>query len=188
MVANEMRSNYPEKEVSDMAFILSQIFGFIVFVLVFISTQSKNMKTALLCQIGCNGLGGLSYVLLGGFSGCGVYLVATLQSAIFYFIRKNEKEEPKWLNPVFLAAYLACSAATFKGWLDVVPTVAAVLCAFALAQKNPSKYRIIILLNGLLWLIYDVFVGAYTMLASHIVAVSSALLGIIRLDIMKKTK
>ena len=70
-----------------MAYILSQIFGFLVFLFVFASAQTKNMKNALLCQIGCNGFGMLSYVLLGGFSGCGIYLIATIQSAIFYFIR-----------------------------------------------------------------------------------------------------
>ena len=171
-----------------MAYILSQIFGFLVFLFVFASAQTKNMKNALLCQIGCNGFGMLSYVLLGGFSGCGIYLIATIQSAIFYFIRKSGKDEPKWLNPVIIVAYLACSAATLKGWLDLVPMLAAVLCAVGLAQKKPTNYRIILLLNGAIWLIYDVFMGAYTMLASHIITVGSALLGIIRLDLRKKTE
>ncbi len=171
-----------------MAYILSQIFGFLVFLFVFASAQTKNMKNALLCQIGCNGFGMLSYVLLGGFSGCGIYLIATIQSAIFYFIRKSGKDEPKWLNPVIVIAYIACSAATLKGWLDLVPMLAAVLCAVGLAQKKPTNYRIILLLNGAIWLIYDVFMGAYTMLASHIITVGSALLGIIRLDLRKKTE
>lgn len=170
-----------------MPYILSQIFGFLVFLFVFASAQTKNMKDALLCQIGCNGFGMLSYVLLGGFSGCGIYLIATVQSAIFFFIRRSGKEEPKWLNPVIIVAYMACSVATLKGWLDLVPMLAAVLCAIGLAQKKPKNYRIVLLLNGVIWLIYDVFVGAYTMLASHIITVGSALLGIIRLDILKKT-
>lgn len=170
-----------------MPYILSQFFGFLVFLFVFASAQTKNMKDALLCQIGCNGFGMLSYVLLGGFSGCGIYLIATVQSAIFFFIRRSGKEEPKWLNPVIIVAYMACSVATLKGWLDLVPMLAAVLCAIGLAQKKPKNYRIVLLLNGIIWLIYDVFVGAYTMLASHIITVGSALLGIIRLDILKKT-
>ncbi len=171
-----------------MAYILSQIFGFLVFLFVFASAQTKNMKDALLCQIGCNGFGMLSYVLLGGFSGCGIYLIATAQSVIFFFIRKNGKEEPRWLNPVIIVAYMVCSVATLKGWLDLVPMLAAVLCAIGLAQKKPTNYRIILLLNGTIWLIYDVFMGAYTMLASHIITVGSALLGIIRLDLLKKTE
>ena len=34
----------------------------------------------------------------------------------------------------------------------------------------------------------DVFMGAYTMLLPHIITVGSALLGIIRLDLLKKTE
>lgn len=169
-----------------MATIVSQILGGIVFVLVFVSMQSGRMERVLLCQIGCNGLGMLSYVLLGGFSGCGIYLVATLQSGIFFFLRKSNREAPKWLNPVIVAAYLACSALSLKGWLDLVPMAAAVLCALGISQKKASNYRIVMLLNGAVWIVYDLFIGAYTMLASHVITVGSALLGILRLDLFKK--
>lgn len=169
-----------------MEYIVSQILGFIVFLFVFASMQTKNIKTVLLCQIGCNGFGMISYVLLGGFSGCGIYLVATVQSVVFFFIRNSGKEEPKWLKPVIIIAYIACSAVTLKGWLDLVPMLAAVLCALGIAQKKPTNYRIIMLLNGAVWVIYDVCMGAYTMLASHVITIGAALLGIIRLDLLKK--
>ena len=171
-----------------MAYILSQILGFIVFFFVFASMQSKNMKTVLLCQIGCNGLGMLSYVLLGGFSGCGIYLVATVQSVLFYFIRRSGKQEPKWLYPIIIAAYIGCSIATFQGALDLIPMAAAVCCAVGILQKKSSNYRITMVLNGVIWMVYDLFVGAYTMLASHIITFVSALLGIIRLDLCKSKK
>ena len=166
--------------------ILSQVFGILVFVFVFASMQTKNIKSVLLCQIIINGLGMLSYVLIGGFSGCGIYLVATAQSVIYYVIRRTGREEPRWLKPVILAAYLLCSVVAFKEALDVVPMAAAVLCALGISQQKPSKYRILILLNGAVWMIYDIFIGAYGMLASHAVTVVSALSGIIRFDIMKK--
>ena len=91
--------------------------------------QSKNIKSVLLCQIGCNALGMLSYVLL-----------------------------------------------------------AAILCAIALIQKKPSNYHIAILLNGAVWLVYDMAIGAYAMLASHGITVIAALIGIVRLDVLKKEK
>ena len=73
-----------------MPYILSQVLGFFVFLFVFASMQTKNMKYVLICQIGCNGLGMLSYILLGGFSGCGIYLIATVQSVIFFYIRTQD--------------------------------------------------------------------------------------------------
>ena len=124
----------------------------------------------------------------GGFSGCGIYLVATIQSILFFFIRKSEKSEPRWLGPVMICAYLLCSVVSFQTWLDLIPMAAAVLCAVSMIQKKSEYYRIIMLLNGSVWSVYDLSISAYTMLASHIITIAAALWGIIRLDIMKKSK
>lgn len=169
-----------------MEYILSQIFGFLVFIFVFLSMQMTKMKYTLLCQLFCNGLGMFSYVLIGGFSGFGIYLIATIQCLVFFLLRSSGKEAPRWTYPIIYAAYIGCSVLTFHEALDIVPLIAALLCASALIQKQPSKYRIIVLLNGITWIIYDICIGAYTMLATHIFSVSSALSGIIRLDISKK--
>jgi len=87
-----------------------------------------------------------------------------------------------------VTAYLLCSVLTFKGWLDLVPMVAAVLCALGISQKKPTNYRILILLNGAVWTVYDVAIGAYAMLAGHMFTVLSALSGIIRFDLLKKAE
>jgi hypothetical protein len=165
--------------------LISQIVGGIVLVVVFISMQTKNIKLVMVCQVICNSLGAASYILLGGFSGSGIYLVATAQSVIFMILRLKEREAPLWLNIVIMAAYIGCSLITFKTYLDVFPLIAAILCAVSLSQKNPKYYRITMLLNGATWTVYDVFIGAFTMLASHIVTSVSAAIGIIRLDIKK---
>ena len=172
-----------------MAYIISQIIGVLVCIFVVISLQTKNIKFAMLCQLICFGLGTACYFLLdGGLSGCGIYLVATLQSLLFFILRTKEKEEPRWIYPIIFAAYLGCSLLTFKGPLDIVPMIAALLCALALIQKKPFLYRTILLLNGIVWVIYDVFLPevAYSMLVTHVIVALSALVGIIRLDILKK--
>ena len=148
--------------------------------------QMKDMKKTLFCQLCCNLFGMLSYVFLGGLSGWGIYLIAAVQSLVLFLYRKAKKEPPKLVSAVFFIAYLLFSLLAFRGARDVVPLVAAMLCALALIQENATRYRLIILLNGAMWIIYDLFLGAYTMLASHIFTVVSALSGIIRLDIMKK--
>lgn len=167
---------------------ISEVLGILVCVCVFISMQTKNIKYTMLWQILCNGIGVLSYALTaeGGFSGMAIYLVATLQSVLFFVLRLKEKNEPKWIYPIIFAAYIGCSLLTFSGARDLVPMAAALLCALALIQKKPTYYRIIILLNGVLWIVYDIFVHNYGMLASHIITVASALIGIIRIDILKK--
>ena len=178
-----------DKEVlNTMAYFLSQICGGLVFVAVFLALQMSDMKRSLLWQIVCNVLGMLSYVLIGGISGCGIYLVAALQSLVLYLYRRSEMEAPHWLYPIIFAAYMGCSALTFRGTEDIVPGVAALLCAFALIQKNTLHYRLLLLLNGMTWIVYDLVLEAYGMLASHIFVVASAVLGLVRFHILKKDK
>ena len=173
-----------------MEYIISQVLGVIVCLFIIVSMLVKDIRIVMFCQIGCNGVGTISYVLLGGFAGCGIYLIATFQSILFFFIRKNGKQEPRWLQPLLIVAYVVCSAFTFKVALDLVPMVAAIFCAIGISQKKPTNYRIIMLMNSLIWCFYDIFVQAYTMLASHLITVGSALIGLIFFDIIRyfKTK
>ncbi len=166
--------------------IISQVSGVLICFFAVASMQTKNIKYTMLFQLLCNGLGMISYLLLDGFSGFGIYLVATLQSLAFFLLTAFNKKEPVWVYPIIFAAYIGCSLLTFKEALDIVPMIAALLCALALIQKKPSSYRIVILLNGSVWIIYDICIGSYGMLASHIITVASALFGIIRIDILKK--
>ena len=65
--------------------IFSQVSGVLVAIAAVTSMQLKNIKAVLTCQLICNGLGALSYILCGGTSGFGIYLVALVQS-LMYFI------------------------------------------------------------------------------------------------------
>lgn len=169
-----------------MSYILSQIFGIISSAAAILSLQTKNIKHVLICQLLCNSTGAVSYILTGGLSGCGIYVIAILQSLIYSVYRIKEKKAPKILAAVFIASYIICSVLTYRVPYDLLSAAAAMTCAFALIQENSSVYRIFILMNGLIWLVYDFILGAYTMMFSHIATVVSATIGIIRFDIKKK--
>ena len=169
--------------------IISQICGIIVCIAAIVSMQLKNVKYILVCQLICNGLGALSYVLDGGFTGCGIYLIAILQSVVYYLLRQKQKNTPALLSVCFGVAYLICSLVLFKDYRDMFSMVAALTCAAALSQSKSSMYRFFMLLNGAIWLTYDVTIGASLgMAVSHIVTTLSAAVGIIRLDIKRNKK
>lgn len=166
--------------------IISQILGALSCVFAISSMQLKNIKIIMLCQLLCNLLGMFSYVLSDGFSGFGIYLVATLQSFGFFLLRSFNKEEPRWIYPIIFAAYILCSLLTFKTAWDIAPMIAALLCALALIQKKPVHYRVVILLNCLVWMVYDLHIQNFAMLITHLITAASGLIGIIRNDIVKK--
>lgn len=169
-----------------MAYILSQIIGAIVAVAAILSLQLKNVKAILICQLICNGLGGVSYILLGGLAGFMLHVVATVQTILFFIIRSKNLKEPKYLSWIFVAAFLACSLATFQSAVDIFSLIAAVACSLALCCKKPSHYRICMLINCGCWLLYDASVAAYTMILTHGAVVISSIVGIIRLDLKKE--
>lgn len=169
-----------------MEFWFSQICGLIVSVAAIISMQLNKMSSILISLIICNGIGALSYIAVGGLSGCGIYIVALVQVIAYYILRKKFEKVPMWIAWCFIGAFLICSVATYKGPIDLISGAASLTCALALIQEKPSNYRIFMLMNGILWLLYDVNVGAYTMIISHIATALSAGVGIVRLDIKKK--
>lgn len=165
-----------------MEFVISQILGVFVSIAAIISMQLKNVKSILVCQLICNALGAFSYIYVGGFSGCGIYFVALFQTVLYYYLRKREINTSNILTAFFVLAYLFCSITTYKGYEDVFSAVAAVTCALALSQNKAFMYRLFMLFNGCIWSVYDISVGAYTMIISHAVTALSAFVGMIRLD------
>ncbi len=169
-----------------MEFWISQVCGLIVSVAAITSMQLKNIKAILICQLICNGVGALSYILLDGLSGCGIYLVALGQSIVYFLFRIKNKKSPLWIAVIFIALFLVCSLATYQSLRDLISALAAMTCALSLIQEKASGYRFFMLLNGIIWMVYDINVSAYTMIISHIVTALSAGIGIIRLDIKRK--
>ena len=169
-------------------FIISQILGGIVSVAAMLSMQFKKLKFILICQLVCNVVGSVSYLLLdGGLSGFGIYIIALAQTIVFFVIRNSERSAPSYLGYVFAFAFLICSISTYSNYNDLFSLAAAQTCAFALSQEKSSNYRLLMLLNGFIWILYDVNVQAYTMIVSHAITAVSALIGIIRLDIKKNS-
>ena len=157
----------------------SEVLGLIVSLIVILSMQLKNVRHILVCQLLINGIGALTYVLQDGFSGCGIYLVALVQTVVYFILRVKKISAPAWLAALFAVLFVLCSA-------DIISAVAALTCALGIAQNKPSNYRICMLLNGLIWMAYDITLGAYTMIISHAVTFLSAGIGIVRLDLKKQ--
>lgn len=171
----------------DVAFFL----GLITSLTALISFQLKDMRLVLICQIICNGTGAVSYLLAptSGLSGFAIFAVAILQCIVFFILRCKGVNEPKFAAYVFAAGYLACSLLTYKSPLDIFSAAAAQTCAFGVAQKNASFYRLLLLFNGILWLTYDLLLpAAITITLAHVITIASSFIGIVRLDILAKRK
>lgn len=166
----------------------SMICGIISVITVAGSMLFKNIRTVLIINFLCNIAGAMPYMVKGEFSACGLYFVAAAQCAVFLGYRFLKKEPPKYFTGVFAAMFILVSVLAFKKPLDILAMLAAVTCALALSQKTSTGYRVIMVINGVLWLVFDILSKTYDMLPAHIITAAVALIGIARLDLGIGTK
>lgn len=160
--------------------------------------KGRNMKTILILAFLGNGFVAISYLLDGsGLNGAASCLLGATQSIINYFFNKKEKELPRWLVAVYALSFVVVNiVVSFQSLLTSAKAI--ILCVLAICgclafvmcigQKNGAKYRFWTIVNMVMWCIYDMISGAYSVLATHIVQLTFAVVGMIIHDRKKETK
>lgn len=163
--------------------LLSQVCGIISLITVVGSMMFKNIKLVLAINLICNISGAIPYLVNGQISACGLYFVASAQAIVFLWYRFFKKEPPKYFTGVFAAMFLLVSVLGYQTPLDIIAMLAAVTCALALAQKSSTMYRVFMVINGVLWLVFDILTKTYNMLPAHIITAAAAIFGILKVDL-----
>lgn len=168
--------------------LLSQIVGYVGTVVSLISVQQKKMMNVLILGIFCNFLSASSNFLIGGFSGGCICVVALLQTVVSLLLERKQKRMPVWGVVIFIAAYIGITALTYESWHDIFPCVGACMFALAIIQKQSSRFRFFMVLNAALWIIYELTLTPpnYAMAVTFVLQLISTVIGIIRLDLLKK--
>lgn len=171
-----------------MGFIVAQILGILGTACNVISMQLKKKEQILLCFVFAGIFFSANYLLLGGYTGAIVCMVATLQTFVSYILQRNGKEIPKWLIAVFFVLSFVGGIVTYQSIVDILPILGGITYTWAIIQKEEKYIRWISFTNYALWLVYDIFVKAYSTAISDGICIISTLIGIIRFDIIMKYK
>lgn len=168
-------------------FIIGQIISTIGLIISVVIAQFKEVKHILLGDIIANLIVALSYVFLGGMSGAWICIVAAVQVFIIYQANKKDISQTRrnQLTLLFAIAYVIGTIVVYKGWADVVSCACAMLYVLAIIQTKSSKYRVFMVLNSLLWMIYDITTLAYVNMITHGMMLVSLGIAIVRLDLKK---
>lgn len=167
--------------------------------------KGKNMKKILILVFLGNAFVAISYLLGGsGFNGAASCLLGALFTIVNYFFDAKEKNVPKWLAAFYGVAFVAVNIfVSFNSIVTFGETVAIdykalVLCVLAIfgtlafvmciGQKNGAKYRFWTVMNMIMWCIYDLISGNISVLITHIIQLSFAVVGMIIHDRNNKNK
>ena len=161
--------------------ILAYIIGIFTTIFAVASMQFKDMKYVLVCQLICNSLLTMQYVLEGRVSVSGVVVLAVVQTIVRFFFDKKGKPFPVWLTGVFIVLFTVVSVIMMKSPYDLITCAAVWFFAICIVQKRSSIARICSFINTVLWLIYDIL-QAPSAVITHAVILVFVAAGIVRLD------
>lgn len=153
---------------------LGQACGILATVLC-LATPLFRQKSRILAVIALvNGLFALNLILIGQV-GTGMIMncIAIVQTGLSYWHLKRDTAVTKTENVLFFVLYVGLGALGFHGWLDVLPILAAVFNMLAIFQKDAQKTRVLIFLNAGIYFSYYCILGATSMFAELLSAISA---------------
>lgn len=167
-----------------MSFVIAQILGTIGTIISAISIQLKNKKDILLGFIIINFVSVLTLILLNGYTGAIVCFVVGVQTIIISIYVSKNRKFPKLLIFIFLFISIVLGSLAYKSLIDIFPLFCSITYTLSILQKKEKNIRFLTFLNLLSWLIYDIFIMAYTYAFSDLFLITSTLIAIIRYDII----
>lgn len=170
------------------SFMIAQLVGILSGIVSIVIVQFKKINHILIGEILSNMTIAATYIFVGGISGASLCAAASIHTLVSFCYSKRQKKCPIAVTVLFEALYFACSALSYKGFIDVLSCIAAMLFGLAVVQSSAAKYRILMLFNALLWVVYDIGTKAYTTTLTHSFIAVSILTAIIRIDILEAKK
>ena len=159
-----------------MYFILAQVFALLSSTCLLISFWQKKRNKILFFQILDSTFDVLQYLLLGAYTGGAISLLGATRAYCF-----SKTKNKKFLY-LFLGLYIVASLVTFDGAISLIPLLAALIYTIVVWNKKEKNIRLYSVFVFILWLIYDVLVGAYVNAITDIVLIVSNILAFNKLD------
>lgn len=167
---------------------LAQIMGILAVIALAVSTHQKTKKKVLIFQLFSNISYALQYLILGAFSAVATSAVGTVNNWIFYRYAKKDKEIPVVVLYIYSIIILILGILTYNNIFSIFPVLLSILYTYGVWQSNLKTYRVISVVGAIAWMIYNSVVGAYASVIGNVFQCITAIIAIIRLDIIKIEK
>lgn len=169
------------------AVIVAHIFAFIAFVLYTLSFQFKKRGRVLKIQIFANMFYTLEYIMLNAYAGVNNSLFGIARSILFYVCHKKRRKCPAYAAAIFLTLVVIFGFVSYTDVYSILPVIISIIFFIALYTEDMKFYRKVAAIASILWIIYNVAVGAYVSVVDYTIELISSLVAIYRFDIKKQT-
>lgn len=166
----------------------AEIVGVIGILSAAIIYQQKTRKGLMITKLISDVIWGVHYVLLGAYTGVAICFLAVFREMIFI-----NRGRYKWASHIiwpiiFSTAALGTSALTWNGPISILPAVASATSVIAFWIGNPKLSRILAFPIAGEMIVYDIFTSSYAGMLNEAIGITSAIIGIIRIDIIQRKK
>lgn len=165
--------------------IAAQIVGIFGIVLSLLSFQLKQRKYIMLFQMTASLMFSAQLFMVGAITGGCLDLISFIRTLIFANNSKKWASSPLWLVG-FILVMIATGIMTWENLWSILPIMGSILSTVALWMKRERNIRLVSLLVGPCWMVYNVVTGAYTGALSEVIAMTSIVIGLLRHDRKKK--
>ena len=97
------------------------------------------------------------YFFLGAYLAVVLNAVGILRGVWYYFANKYSRKSQTIAMLTIVGINIICGALTANVWVDILALIAIAHYSFAVWQKNVLYYRITAIIEGVIWIIYNVF-------------------------------
>ena len=124
-----------------MYYILSQIAGFIAFILSLIAYHRKKKEKIFQTMVLTNALEIIHYLLLGAFSGCITKIIALIRNIVIVVKDKHKAFNNVLIFIIFLLIYIISGILTYENIYSILPILAATIYLFFVWNGNELKVK-----------------------------------------------
>ena len=161
--------------------IAAQIVGAFGILFSLLSFQFAKRKYILLSQMTASLLFSLQLFMVGAITGGCLDMISFVRSLIFLNNQKKWASSRLWLVG-FILVMIVTGILTWENAWSILPIIGSILSTVALWMKEGKHIRMLSLLVGPCWLVYNIINGAYTGAFNELLAMTSIVIGLIRHD------
>ena len=166
-------------EREEILYLVGQVLGLVTIALGIISYQMKKQSNLLKFKFAGNIVKVFNEMLTGALTGTALHTVGLLKYPI-YMIR-NKKGKNGIVAPIIIMVLTAITSYfTWTAWYSAFVAAGMIIHAFCMSFKDAQKVRYSLLVTSPMVIVYNAFTYNFTGIIYEIIAIISAIIGIIR--------
>lgn len=163
---------------------VAQIIGYIAVAENLLIYVSNRRERILLGKFVSDTLWLVNYLLMGGFTGAALNVVAMIRESVFALRGRARWVDAKWVPALFLALtwlspVLEWNANGFS-WPPFLPALGSMIFVLGFYSQKTLVTKVSSLFGNALWMTYAVLIGNTAGLVGNVLMLVSAVIGIVR--------